>query len=386
MGDGIITTASALLVVISTENPLWVAGLYAMQQVPWVLLALPSGALVDRTDRNRLMVLACWSRAIGLAVLGVAVVAHHSPLGLLYAISFADGAAAVVFDNVSTTVVPDVVSRDDLESANGGLQVASTVSRSLLAAPLAGLLFAWATGSPFLVGAAFAAVGALACSRMARFPAVTEARTVSVRAAVTEGLRWLRAHDLLWRLAAVVTLSNVMLGAVMSVAVIVARERLGLGPVGYGLLMASAAVGGIVGGLSASAIIRAIGTGTTLRVGLCIEAGSYVGLALTRNPFVAALVFAAMGVHLVAFSTVTTSVRQLLTPTELLGRVHSAYRMVSNVGMLVGALVGGLAVRFVGLTAPFWLGAVVVAAVAARVWPSLSDEKVDGARRAVSTG
>ena len=129
-------------------------------------------------------------------------------------------------------------------------------------------------------------------------------------------------------------ISNIGLGAVFAVFVLVARVRLGTGPLGYGLLLAASAIGGIAGGQLADRAVAAVGPGGVLRAEMIVEILTYLGFALTRSAIIAAVLLALLGMHLVMFSAVSASLRQSLAPAAMLGRVHGAYRVVSNGGML----------------------------------------------------
>ncbi|HEX2313549.1 MAG TPA: MFS transporter [Thermomonospora sp.] len=376
LGDGVTLIAGPLLAASLTRDPVQVAGLLIAQQLPWLLFALPSGALVDRRDRRRLMSAVSLGRAVALAVLGLAVASGHVGLPLLYGVFFLVGCAGLVFENAAATMVPVVVPPDGLERANGRLQATRTVSEQLVAKPLGGWLFGLAASAPFLLDAgALVLVALLSATLPASTPSVAGPRT-TIRTAIAEGVRWLVRHRLLRTLAVVVSLSNVGLGAVSSILVLIAYERLGLDSTGFGLLLTALAVGGVLGGVFAGRIIAALGPGTTMRVGLVIECLVHVGAALTHHAGVAALLLGLLGLHLVVFSAIAASLRQKLVPAELLGRVHSAYRLTTNTGMLLGSVLGGVLGRYVGLSAPFWVGAACVAALTVYAWPVLRNRAV----------
>jgi predicted MFS family arabinose efflux permease len=211
-------------------------------------------------------------------------------------------------------------------------------------------------------------------------------RRLGIGRSIKEGVVWLGRHRILRTLTITVAVSNVGLGAVLSILVLIARERLGLDSVGYGVLLTLIAVGGIVGGLAANRVAGWIGPGNALRAGMVIEGATHLGMALTRDAITAGAMLTLLGLHLLVFSTINASLRQSLVPTELLGRVHSAYRMTSNGGMLLGAVMGGVLGRYLGLSAPFWLGLVGVALVTARVWPVLNNGDLEAARQAATAG
>jgi predicted MFS family arabinose efflux permease len=165
----------------------------------------------------------------------------------------------------------------------------------------------------------------------------------------------------------------VTLAATTSVMVLVAQERLGLGPLGYGVLLAAMAVGGIAASFSAERVIGRIGAAAALRAGLVIEASTQLVLALARVPLVAGAALAVFGFHCVVWAVVTTSLRQQLVPDRLLGRVMSASLLFGAGGLSLGALLGGLLADAFGLTAPFWVASAAVAGLAVAAWPALGD-------------
>jgi MFS family permease len=380
IGDGVALAAVPLLATSLTTDPVAVAGLMVAEQLPFVLFSLPSGALVDRVSRRRLMAVCGVLRAVALGGLGLAAALGHAGLPLLYVVGVLAGCAGVAFENAATTVVPEAAGAMPLSRANGRMLATRTLGQSLLGPPLGAWLFAVAVWTPFVLDAwAFVLVAGLCLALSVGHAASASGRPASLRVAIAEGLRWLLRHRLLRTLAITVAMSNLGLGATLSILVLVARQRLGLDPVGYGVLLTATAVGGIAGGLVADRVATAVGPGTVLRFGLLVEALAHAGMALTRDAVLAGAILAVLGLELLVFSTINMSVRQSVAPRELLGRVHSAYRLVSNGGLLLGAVLGGLLARAFGLTTPLWVGAVAAAVAAAAVWRVLTDREVGAA-------
>jgi MFS family permease len=387
LGDGVTQVAGPLLAVSITRSPTLVAGLMVAQQLPWMLLALPAGAMVDRVDRRLAMASASIARAVALGLLAGMVLMGHASMLVLYGIFFVVGCAGLVFENASTAVLPALVDRSGLERANGRLQSATTLARSLVAQPLGAWLFALAAWVPFLLDASGLV---LVAALVAALPALVNAAPAqgyrpTLRASMLEGVRWLLGNRLLRTLALTVAISDVGLGAVFAVFVLESRVRLGVGPLGYGLLMAASALGGIVGGLLAARAVSVIGAGWVLRAEMIVEILTYLGLALTRDAIIAGVLLALLGMHLVMFSTVGASLRQSLAPANMLGRVHGAYRFASNGGMLAGAALGGLISSHFGLAAPFWLGFIAMTTVSLAVWGRLNNRDIRAARESEPT-
>jgi predicted MFS family arabinose efflux permease len=208
----------------------------------------------------------------------------------------------------------------------------------------------------------------------------------TLRAEIAEGVRWLARHRLLRVLAVAIALMNLTLSATLSISVLYAQERLGLGSVGYGLLLSSMAVGGIAASLVAERVIAWLGPATTMRLGLVIESSTHLVLALARSPVLVGAVFALFGFHAMTWSVISVSLRQELIPARLLGRVNSAYAVFGFGSLALGAVAGGVLAARYGLTAPFWYSFAAMTVLTLACWPILSTRAIAQARAEASTG
>ena len=143
--------------------------------------------------------------------------------------------------------------------------------------------------------------------------------------------------------------------------VLYAGERLGMNAVGFGLLTTATAVGGIIGTVSYGRLERRFSLADLMRMGLLIETGTHLVLALTTSAVVALATFVVFGVHEFVWGTTSTVVRQRAVPDALLGRVGGVYRVAIIGGLVIGTPIGGLLARNFGITAPFWFGFVGLA-------------------------
>jgi MFS family permease len=173
---------------------------------------------------------------------------------------------------------------------------------------------------------------------------------------------------LLRTMSLLIGLLNITLTATTAVLVLLVRERLHLGSVGYGTLFACQAAGAILGAVFGDRLIRRVTATWTIRVGLLIEAGLHLTLATSRSAYVVGLMMFAFGVHASLWSIVSASLRQRLTPPEMLGRVGSTNLFIAAGGNCVGALLGGVFASAFGITAPYWIAFAVAVAVSATTW------------------
>ncbi|WP_179224447.1 MFS transporter [Geodermatophilus pulveris] len=371
LGDGIALAAGPLLVASQTQDPLLVALGALVQRLPWLLFGLHAGVLADRVDRRRLVAAIDLARAGVLAVLAVALATGDVGIAAILAALFVLGTAEVFADVTSGTLLPMVVGRADLGVGNARL-MAGTLTMNELAGPALGaVLFVAGTAWPFVTQAVLLVLGALLVSRM-RLPAHERpAERAHVRRDIAQGLRWV------WGNAAVRTLTltsvsfNVTFGAAWAVLVLYADQRLGLSPVGYGVLTSMGALGGFAGTAAYDWLERRAGLATLMRVGLVIETLTHLVLALTTTAWVAMVVMAVFGAHAFVWGTTSRTVRMRAVPIGLQGRVGSLAAMGGFSGILVGQLVGGLIARVWGITGPFWFGFVGSAVILALIWRQL---------------
>jgi len=372
LGTGLTVVAAPLYVSARTSNALIVSATTGVAMLPWLLFALPAGVLVDRVDRRRLMVAVDWARAAGMGVLAVAIVSGWSSIILLDLVLFLINTGETAFEPAAQSMVPAVVAREQLERANGWLVGGLTLSRYMIAGPLGGFLFIVAASIPFFANAATYAASAVLVGLVGGTYRVTRpdaaGRRTRVRAEVAEGLRWLLKQRMLRTMAVLIGLLNITLAAATAVLVLLAKERLHVGSVGYGSLFTCMAVGSLVGSVVGDRVIRRVTATWTIRIGLLVEALTHLTLALATSVYVVGVVMAVFGIHAALWTIVGTSLRQRLTPEHMLGRVSSANLFISAGGNFAGALLGGALAGAFGITAPYWVGFVVALIVVATTW------------------
>jgi MFS family permease len=168
----------------------------------------------------------------------------------------------------------------------------------------------------------------------------------------------------------------------MAILVLFAQERLGLGSVGYGVLLTGEAIGGLAGSVVASWISQRIGAGTTLMATMFALGGALFGIGVTSTAWVAGTMLAVIGAIVTIFNVVGVSLRQALVPDVLMGRVVSAYRLVALGMSPLGSLLGGALAAALGLRAPFLVGAVLLVAIGLLGLPLINNRTVQAARAA----
>lgn len=365
VADGIAFVSMPLLAASMTDDPRLVAGLATLYALVRLFVALPIGVWVDRVDRRTLMVSANLLRGGALVGLALTVQLGVSSLVVLYATMAVVGTLESVADSAAVAIVPSLVGRDHLDTANGRIAAAQLVADELAGPPLGGFLFALAAAAPvYAMGGLWALAGLVAVALPVRRSSTTRADGPSTRPSVfaeaRDGIVWLARHRVVGSLALVGALASVGYMLPFSILVLLADARLGLDGTGYGLLLASSALGGLLGSVLAPRVRRRLGYRWTIVASLLLATLTLTGLALTRSPLVAGVLLALYILHAVVWSICAVSLRQRLVPDELLGRVGGAARVLGLLGLAVGSLLGGV-LGVIDLVLPVVVGAAVFA-------------------------
>jgi MFS family permease len=353
-GDGAFVAALPLLAVTITRDPRLVSVVTAATYLPWLLLSLPAGAVVDRYDRATLMWRAQAVQGAVVAVVAILIVVHQADIEVLAAGGFLLGSAEVIFSNAAQAVLPALVPPDLLAKANGSQQVSLTVGESFVGPPVGSLLFAAAAALPFgLDAASFAGSAALVATLPRSRSAPDSASRQKIRAQIAEGLRWLVRHRLIRVVAVLLGIYNFANQMGQAILVLLATQTLHVSTRGYGLLLSASAVGSVVGGLVNPVLTRKLGLLPSLILPGVVDAGAFVGIGLAPDPVVVAALLAVQGFSVAMWNVVTVTLRQQIVPGHLLGRVNSVYRMLGWGLMPLGALAGGFVAHAAGLRAPY---------------------------------
>ncbi|MEV0144008.1 MULTISPECIES: MFS transporter [unclassified Nonomuraea] len=380
LADGVLKVGAPLLAVSLTRSPTLVSLVGAAVTLPWLLFALHAGAIADRTDRRRIMVLANGARAAVLAAGGALAVSGLLNLWLMLALLLVAGVSEVFADTSAQSILPMTVPQDRLTAANGRVLSAQMIGNDFLGAPLAGFLVTLVPAAVFGAPAAlYGAAGLLLLGMRGRYNPVTAVsgtpgdapRQGGVGRDIAEALRYLWGHRFLRTLAVSAGMLNTASAAYFGVLVLWLvgdGSRVGLTPQGYGLMMTALAAGSVAGSLVAERLTRLLGEGRTLLTMWLVSALLYLVPVLVPVGWLLYPVAVVWGVTGGAANVLVVSTRQRLIPAALLGRVNSAYRLIGMGGMPVGAALGGLLGEIAGLPAVFLGAAGVCLAGVGLVW------------------
>jgi len=255
LADGVFKVALPLVAITFTRSPLLVAGLELVRTAPWLVGALPIGALADRLDRRRVMLSANTARGLFVVVAAALISMDAGSLVVLYVAAVGTGIAEVFYDTAAQSILPSVVARSRLDRANGRLFAVELGAQEFAGPPLAGILAALGLAVAFATSGALWVMALVALIAVrGRYRPDRDGPSTTIRSDIRAGLSFLMSRSVLKTMALMVGMNNLATSAFFAVFVLFAvgpESALGLTEPQYGLLFATIAAGGVVGGFVA---------------------------------------------------------------------------------------------------------------------------------------
>ncbi|MCT7352851.1 MFS transporter [Streptomyces sp. 15-116A] len=358
-GDALRTAALPLLAVTLTDEPLLIASVTACGYLPWIVFGLLGGAVADRVDQRRAMWTVDVLRGLLVAAFAVAVALGHASIGLLIALAFTLTTLQTLFDNAATALLPSLVPRDALGSANARLMTGQRLAGGLLGGPAVPLLLTAGAAAPFAVDAAtYLLAAALIASLAAPAPERTPRPAGStLRREIAEGLRTLVGDRALRALCAATALCNTGMGALIATLVILVTGWLDAGSTGYAAALTAYTVGSLAGGAANRRLVARLGRTRAVLLAGSAQTAALVAMGSVRHLGVLVAALAVFGFMGMLWNVNTTTLLQARSPAEMLGRVSSAHRTLAVAGAPLGALLGGAVADAWGPNTPALLAA-----------------------------
>ncbi|MEA2830752.1 MAG: hypothetical protein QOF22_1500 [Bradyrhizobium sp.] len=315
--------------------------------LPFVLFAVPAGLLADRISRRWLMAGAEALRAAALSGVLLLIWFNLLTLPLLALTGFVAVCGTVAYSVAAPALVPSLVPPALLPAANARIELARTIAFASGPA-LGGGLIGWIGAAPaFGFAAALSVVAVVLLSGIyepARAPGPRRQPLQDIK----EGADFVLHHPLLRPVFITQFVFNTAWFLLLAVFVPYAVRHLGLSAIGIGTTLAMYGVGMMVGALSATRVMRRLPFGTVIGLGPVTGLAAAAVMSLTTfipTPWLAGLSFFLLGAGPILWVISTTTLRQSVTPSRLLGRV-SAINIMSYgarpLGSALGAIVGGL--------------------------------------------
>ncbi len=369
VGSAVSTLVLPLLAVDTLKATTFqVAMIGVLGRLPFLLLTLPAGVVVDRIRRRGLMIWSDLGRMIALGSIPLISLFGHVTLWQLYVAILVASSLWVFFDVADQSYLPTLLTREQLVDGNGKLRSTETFADSIgptLGAGLAGLIGAARAVAADSVSFAVSALTLflIRVPEARREPGQAGAPRVGFREAMKVGLRFVLGDAILRKIAACTATANLAISLVTSIQVVFLIRTLHTSPAQVGLVLGLGTLGGFGGSLVARPLAEKVGTARIMWVALVVPAplALLMPLAWTGwGSLVFAAGWAAFNASGAVYNTAQISYRQSVCPPELLGRVNASIRWLIFSTMPVGALLGGVVGSWLGLRPTLWIGAVIM--------------------------
>ncbi|CAN2213798.1 enterobactin exporter EntS [Candidatus Nanopelagicaceae bacterium] len=369
LADGVLGAAAPLLAIALTDNTVLISSLGAMVMLPWLLFAIPIGALVDRLDRRFILAGSNALRAAIIGVVALGVATHHVTIYWLIAASFIIGVCEVAADTTSQSLIPQLLEKENFEKGNSRLSISETVVQGFIGSPLSGVLYAIAIYLPFF----FNSFGYVVSALLALSIPIKYLQDVRTENAEKEkknfvqdmkfGIHYLYNHKVLRRLVVTTSVIGVCYSMGTSTMVLFLVEELNMPKPLFGVILTIQGLGAIAGSIVAPKASTKFGRSTMMTFGIFFSSLVLLGQGFSPNLFVF-VALATFGAFTISqWNILLMATYQTVIPNELYGRIHGTRRTIVWGMMPFGSLIGGVLAHY-SLRLPMYVGGVIATLIA----------------------
>jgi predicted MFS family arabinose efflux permease len=349
VGSWMQQVAVGWMALILSNDPFLVGLVAAAGTFPILLFSLPGGLVADRNEKLRVIRIAQSLMLVEAAALWALAFTGHLTIHWLLTLALFGGTLAAFEIPARQSLIVELVGKEDLPNAIGlnstGFNVARVLGPTLAALVIARLGIEWTFGLNAL--SYLAVLVGLSMISLPERRAVPRAPG-SVPGGLREALRYVRETPPLPALLAMATVYSLLGVPVLTLLPIVARDLLGVGADGYGILMACIGLGAVAGALAIAATGGGARRGRTLRIASIVYPSLLVLFPLLRQPVLAGLALVGIGVTMIVNNALVNARLQEVVPDALRGRVMSLYVMVYIGASPAGSLLAGTVAKFLG--------------------------------------
>ncbi len=387
--DGVLKLSAPLLAVSLTEDPILIGLLSALGLLPWLFFAIPIGALVDRIDKRRALVLGNFGRSALALFVAFSISQGFINIWILLGCVFLFGICEVLVDTTAQSVLPQILDKSNFERGNSRLQISEVIVAQFAGSPLSGFLYAIAIALPFY----FSTTGFfIAAVLLAVFPFHKDVNPVheddegkdrlGLIGDIKFALNYLYEDKRIFSIVVITTSIGFFYSLSNAIAPLFILKELNVAPSYFGVVLAIQGVGALAGSVMAPVASKKLGRGRALALNLFLASIMIVFTGLAPNAYVFVAISVIIGFTISVWNILLMSLYQSLIPAHLYGRIHGARRTIVWGLMPIGSLVGGVIARG-GLRLPFLIGgamATLISIVAYRKVVQVGQESVEAPR------
>jgi MFS family permease len=368
LADGVLMAAAPLLAVTLTKNPVLISLLSALVMLPWLLFAIPIGAIVDRVDRRFLLAGSNAVRFVIAALIALSISTHTITIYFLFIATFLIGICEVTADTTSQSLIPQILDKSQFEEGNSRLQVSEMVIQGFIGTPISGFLYAVAIYLPFAANSlGFLVAAGLAASIPVKFlqDIRTEENADKKSDFIGEmkfGIQYLYRDKLLLRL--VVTTASIGLCYSMATSTIILfmLNEMNLKPSLFGLALSIQGSGAILGGILAPKLSATFGRSKVMALSIFLSSFFVLLEGFSPNIYVLIALATIGSFAITNWNILLMATYQSVIPVHLFGRIHGTRRTIVWGLMPIGSVLGGFIAK-AGLRVPLIVGGTIATVI-----------------------
>jgi MFS family permease len=364
LGSQVTAFAIPLLAALSLHATAQQMGfLRAAEFAPFLILTLPAGVWADLGIRKAMMIFSNLVRGIVIIFVPLAIALGWVHLEVLYAVMLVMGSFKVIFEMAYQTYIPEIVDRETLVNANSKIMMSYALGQS--AGPgLAGLMVE-ILGAPMAVLAD--SLGFFFCAGCLLRITHREVKVIqhqpNVFRQIGEGFRYVARERHIRALLWLVTVNNFFMNAIMALVVLYGTREIGFRPGIFGLAISIGGFGAVIGSITAQRLGAWLGPGPFVIYACALTSLASFWFPLVSRADTLGIVcltstYFALSAGGAAVTVFAWTIRQAITPSELLGKMNGAFRFCVTGIMPFGALFGGWLGSVIGIRRTLIVGAI----------------------------
>ncbi|WP_271782638.1 MFS transporter [Aquimarina algiphila] len=353
-----VTVVALPIIAIKLLNAstLQVGLLTAMSYLPFLLFGLPAGAWVDRLSIKRLMIVCDMCRGAILILVPILYSMDFLTIPLLFIIAFCNGIFTVFFDISNQSFLPEILPKEQLTEGNSKLGTSYTTSQmvgptiagfmiKIFSAPIAILIDSI---SYFLSGIFIYNI------KIPKQKTVLNKKKPGIFSEIREGLRFVVKNKYLKPIAISMSIANMfdLFGMIQAILPIYILSTLKLSPFEYGIILSMGNIGAILGTFINKIIVNKFYLGKVLAISSILPGISLLILPFVQGEYamyIIGLSLSLAGLNIAVFNINQISLRQAITPLNLMGRMNATIRFIIWGTVPLGAFLGGLLGEQIGV-------------------------------------
>jgi MFS family permease len=363
LADGVLIAAAPLLAITLTDSTVLISIIGAMVMLPWLLFAIPIGALVDRVDRRFILAAsnAIRSAVIGIVALGIAT--GHVTIFWLIASAFVIGICEVANDTTAQSLIPQILDEEHYEKGNSRLQISETVIQGFIGSPLSGFLYALAMWLPFFINSiGYAVAMLLALSIPIQY--LQDVRVESSKENKPHFVEDIKfGIKVLRRLVVTTATIGVCYSMGTATMVLFIIKELELAPKYFGVILTIQGLGALLGAIVAPKASKKFGRSIMMTLGITGSSVILLAQGFAPNIYIFVALATLGGFAIAQWNILLMATYQTVIPNELYGRIHGTRRTLVWGMMPIGSVLGGVLAHY-SLRLPMYVGGIIASVIA----------------------